>query len=68
MEIVQEITNIILLSLFTYSILTILKYVWFSYMAIISTNNNPNEKIDLLSIIKIDLPISISYFIGYLFS
>jgi hypothetical protein len=68
MENLQKILTLSLNSLFIYSILIILKYVWLTYCAIIYKTDENELKPDIFNLIKLDLPISISYFIGFLLS
>lgn len=61
MEILAHLVNLGLNIAFIYSITILLKYVWLVYCAY-------KEEHDVFSLINIDLPISISYFIGFLLS
>lgn len=68
MEILQKILTLSLNSLFIYSILIILKYVWLTYCAITYKTNENEPKPDIFTLIRLDLPISVSYFVGFLTS
>lgn len=68
MEILQKILTLSFNTLFIYSILIILKYVWLTYCAITYKTDENEPKQNIFSLIRLDLPISISYFVGFLTS